>query len=113
MAEVALTVQEVTKAGAALTYANANTSDGNEFANDGKTYLAMYNNGSTGTATVTIATGATVAGYALGDQTVSLSTTQIKIAGPFPPEVFNDSAGVINLAITGTGAADVDLAAFR
>jgi len=113
MAETALTVTTVGKAGTAKTTANADTSNGNKFANDGKTFLYIYNNGATGTASVNIATAATVGGYAVGDQAISVTTTQEKIAGPFDPAVFNDADGNVTMTITGTGAADVDLMAFK
>lgn len=113
MAETALSVVTVGKAGTAKTTANADTSNGNKFANDGRTFLYLFNNGSTGSATVTIATQKTVGGYAVGDQAIALSTTQEKIAGPFDPDIFNDADGNVTMTITGTGAADVDLLAFK
>lgn len=113
MAETALTVTTVGKAGTAKTTANADTSNGNKFANDGRTFLYLFNNGSTGSATVTIATAKTVGGYAVGNQDISLTTTQEKIAGPFDPDIFNDADGNVTLSISGAGATDVDFMAFK
>jgi len=113
MAETLLNVQTVGKAGTALSFANADTVNGNKFPNDGRTYIELWNNGSTGSATVTIATGAVVGGYAVADQQISLSIGQIKKAGPFDPAIFNNSNGDITMTITGTGAADVDIAVFK
>lgn len=109
MAQTALTVVDVDDTGTAESFANADTSNGNSFANDGRTFLLLYNNGSTGSATVTIATAATVDGFAVGDNAITLTTTQRKVAGPFEPSIYNDSSGNVNMTITGTGAADVDL----
>lgn len=118
MAYTQINVQRPGMSGSALTYTDADVvNDGNKFSNDGTVYLAIYNNGATGTATVTLATGKTVHGHAVSDQAISVTTSQIKIAGPFNQDLFNqksgDDVGCIRAVITGTGAADVDLAVFK
>jgi len=117
MAYTALTVANPGESGAMVAMANADTSNGNKFANDGKTMLEIFNNGSTGSLTVTIATGGTKGGKALADDTHVLTTTQRKRVGPFRPDVYNvesgTDAGCVLVTVTGTGAADLDLEAFR
>lgn len=72
MSATALTVVSVGNAGTAKSKTDADTSNGNTFANNGRTYLLLSNTG-TDSATVTIATGATVGGYAVDDRTVALA----------------------------------------
>lgn len=112
MAATPLTVTAVSKAGAAIATANSNTTDGNTFANDGRTFLYLSNPGAS-TAVVTVATGASVGGFAVADQTITLLTTVEKIAGPFDPALFNDANGLVTITFSDAGAADVDVMAFR
>ena len=116
----ALTVQSVTEAAAVANYQSCDNTNGNKFANQQEDVLLLvWNNGSTGSATVTITAQTTsiddpTAGTVTkSSQAISLSTTQMKILGPFPKKVFNDSSGFVNLTISGTGAADVDLLPIR
>lgn len=115
MAYTAMTVQRVNKSGAALAYTST-AGDGLKFSNDGATYVDLWNNGAS-SATVTISTPNTYQGLAVDDITVSLTAGQHKIAGPFPTELFNvasgTDAGCIRLVAGGTGAADIDAAAFQ
>lgn len=117
MAYTALTVAVPGESGAAVSMTNADTVNGNKFENDGKTMLDLHNNGSTGSATVTIETGATAGGNAIADRTVTLTTGQRKRVGPFPPKYYNvesgTDAGCVRLTYSGAGAADVDVEAFR
>lgn len=112
MAATALTVTAVGRGGAAISTSNADTSNGNSFKNTGREYLYLSNPGAS-EATVTIATAITVDGQAVGDRAVVLPAGAAKIVGPFPPEWYNDADRLVQLTITGTGAADVDLMAFR
>lgn len=66
----------------------------------------------TGTAAVSISTPGTIDGNSIADLSVSLSNGQTKTIPPLPPNVYSDSSGNLILAITGTGAANVDIAAF-
>lgn len=112
MAETAIAPTQPARSGSVLTYANADTSNGNKIANNGKTWLAIYNNGSTGSATVTITTQASVDGNAIADLAVVVAINTIEYVPPLDPTIYNDSNGNLILVTTGTGAADVDIAAF-
>lgn len=117
MAATELTVANPGEAGALVSMANADTSNGNKFENDGKTMLDLWNNGSTGSLTVTIETGGQLGGKAVTDDTHVLTTGQRKRVGPFRPSVYNyqsgANAGCVVVTVAGTGAADLDLEAYR
>lgn len=112
MAETAITPQQAARGGTALTYANADTSNGNKIANNGKTWIRLFNNGATGSATVTITTPGSVDGNAVADLPVTLSVGQEKTVPPLEPSIYNNASGDVILTTTGTGAADVDIQAF-
>jgi len=96
MARTALTVQDIALAGITPSYAAANA-DGNSFDNQGGSYLQVKN-GSGSQITVTIPTPAKVGGVDLEDITVTVAaTTGDKVIGPFAPELFNQSGGVVHV----------------
>lgn len=93
MARTVATVQEISRAGTTPTY-NAAHDDGNYFANDGRTMIQVLNVGAE--MTVTIQTPGLVDGLAIGERTVVVPlTTGNKMIGPFPPDVYNQSTGVV------------------
>jgi len=112
-----LTVANPGEAGALVAMVGGDTSTGNSFDNDGKVMLELWNNGATGSLTVAIETGGTLGGKAVTDDTHVLTTGQRKRVGPFRPSVYNytsgANAGKIVVTVTGTGAADLDIEAFR
>lgn len=115
MAYTALTVYAAGTGGVAYTKTDS-TVGGLKFSNDGNVYLYLHNNGAS-TATVTVVTPNTYQGLAVDNVAIALTAGQIKIAGPFPTELFNvasgDDAGCVRLTFGGTGSADVDVMAFR
>lgn len=115
MAYTALTVYPAGTSGVPYTKTDS-TGGGLKFSNDGNVYLYIDNNGASA-ATVTVETPNTYQGLAIDDVAISLTAGQIKIAGPFPTELFNvasgDDAGCVRLTFGGTGSADVDVMAFR
>lgn len=100
-----LTIQTPTKTGAAITRA-AVTSGGDVFPNNGRTYLDFVNGGAVGSVVVTIATPATINGLAIADVTLTIPKTTGNefIAGPFDPNLFNNSGGQVALTYSGNGA---------
>jgi len=103
MPPTVLTVQTVSMAGITPTYAAATVTDGDDFANDGNTYVEVKNTGTQKTLTIT--TPATVRGVAIADLAITIPATtgDVKI-GPFPPEIFNDGNGRVHTlldAVTG------------
>lgn len=108
-----LTVQTVTYTAAKLTFANADTSNGNRWKNTGRQFLELVNNGATGEAVVTVATGGTVDGLAIANPTITMAVGE-RFHGVFPrTDVYNDANGYVVLTYAGDGAADVDVAVFQ
>ena len=115
--ETALTVQRPGVTGMALTFSNADATNGNKFTNDGHTYFEAVEGNGEGTAIITIATPKTVEGLAVDNVAVTLTNGERVIMGPFTPDVFNDQSGTdvncVTMAFTGANAADVDIAVFQ
>lgn len=119
--ETALTVTEISETPILLPYENADNSNGNSFSNrSGDAFLSLLLPvGSAGSATVTVTaqtTSTEVPGFGVltkSDLVVALAVGEEKIVGPFPAQAWNDNSGNVILAITGTGASDVDFAALR
>ncbi|MBS3927087.1 MAG: hypothetical protein KGZ65_00080 [Sphingomonadales bacterium] len=112
MADVAVTVQEITRTGIDLTDTGSlSVSDTYLVPNDGKTILHIKKSGATD-CTVTIATPNTVDGLAVGDLTVTVpATTGDKHIGPFPREIYNNADGKI--AVTFSNITGLTMAAAR
>ncbi len=116
----ALTVLDVTEAAQSLGLTDADQAAGNYFANpDGNVFLVCQNTDGTNSATVTVvAQDVTeeVAGFgtmAKANVTVTLAANALKILGPFQKRAFNDSSDRVQITITGTAAASVNVAAVR
>ena len=120
MAYSSLAVQTVTASGAAVTSTampQGGAGTGVAFVNDGKTFVRLENTGSTGDATFTIVSGGTLGGLDVDDVDVTVGTSSVKFAGPFAVNVFNQQGGTdrnkIQVYVSGTGAADGEIAAFH
>jgi len=61
---------------------------------------------------VTITTPGSVDGNAVADLPVVVAVGTIEYVPPLDPTIYNNSNGDLILVTTGTGAADVDIAAF-
>jgi hypothetical protein len=90
-----LTVQNVTRAGLEPSYDSA-ASGGDEFDNDGKTFLHVVN--TTTACVVTIDIAKTVDGQAVTDPTVTVPENEDRMIGPFPPNIYNDADGHVNVS---------------
>ena len=98
---VALTVQDITRAGKSLDHdmVAATATHGNKFINDGRTVLRVKN-GSGAPITATIDNPAVVDGQAVADLVVSVAATgdgsglDYQDIGPFPPS-FNQADGYV------------------
>lgn len=112
MAETAIAPEQIDRDGADVTFHDCDAGNGNKIANNGKIWLRIWNNGVTGSATVTVTVPGTVDGNAITDKAYALSTGDDLTLPPFDPSIYNNSSGNLILAISGTGAADVDIAAF-
>ena len=101
-----LSVLEVSRAGVsgALTAA---AGGGDSFANDGRTYLDI-NNGSGGSITVTFVTQQTVDGLAVADLAVAVGAGVRTKVGPFPPGIYNDANGRVQVTYSGVTSLTVN-----
>jgi hypothetical protein len=90
-----LTVQNVTRAGLEAAY-DAAASGGDEFDNDGKTMLHVKNGATACVVTIDIAK--TVDGQAVTDPTVTVPESEDRFIGPFPPSIYNDADGHVNVS---------------
>lgn len=102
MADVLMTVYPTTRAIATA----PNLTDNGTAATSSNTYL-IPNNGkvllcakAATTATMTIATPNSVDGNAIADLALALPDADQYIVGPFPPSVYNNSAGQLSVTVS-------------
>lgn len=74
------------------------TADNYIVRNNGRVILHFIKVGAN-PATITIATPKTVGGLAVAEQTFVVdATTGVEFAGPFPPEIYNDASGDMDIS---------------
>ena len=114
MADVAVAVQQTTRTGAAPTNTGSlSTSNTYYTKNNGNMVYHFLKTGS-GDATITVQTPNKVDGNEIAEKTLTVvaATSGDIVAGPFPPEVYNDSNGDIRFSsnnITGLTVAVLQL----
>ncbi len=92
----ALTMQDVVRAGIAPTYAAADVA-GDNFVNDGRIMIHLKNTNAA-VRNVTVITQMVVDGKAVADDLIAIpATTGDKMIGPFPPTIYNDVNGKVQL----------------
>lgn len=113
MAEVALTVQTISRSGVAQTLTAANSTSGQEFANDGRTML-LVKNFSSDTVSVSFQYQASLDGGLVtpGNLKKAVGNGASKLFGPFPSELYNDADGNVEVDYTGV-VTSVSVGAFR
>jgi hypothetical protein len=105
-----LTVQDINRTGITPTYAAA-AGGGDQFANNGRTFTQIKNT-SGGNITVTFVTQTTIDGLSVTDLTVVVPLTSgDKMTGPFPPDIYNDANGFLQM--TYSGVTNLTVGAFR
>lgn len=102
MADITMTVYDTSRA----VSTTANYTDNETAAASGNTYY-IANNGrvfliaeAASTANVVVATPNSVDGNAITDLTLALADTDMRVFGPFPPSVYNDSQGRIAITVS-------------
>ena len=98
---VTLTLQDLPAYGAPLSEVTMTAMDaaGVEFANDGNTILLIQND-SAGTENITAVGRATNRSFNHAiDRVIATVNAKLSLCGPFPPELFNDSAGKVQLTL--------------
>ncbi len=104
-----LAIQTISKAGIVPSLAAA-AGGGDEFANNGETFL-WVNNGGGSQITVTLVTQATLDGLAVADRAVTVNAGQQKFIGDLEKAVYNDANGRVQ--VTYSGVTSVTVGAFR
>ena len=104
-----LSIQTVIPSGLPVSYANS-AAEGDEFVNDGQTFLAIRNQAGTAISVV-IPTTATLSGYPLADQTIPVSANATVFAGPFGKSLFDNSSGRVSVQYS--SVTSVSIAALR
>jgi hypothetical protein len=93
----AITQTEITRAGINPEGVDQAAAVADYFANSGKQML-YAKNGDASSKTITIATQQTVDGLAVEDLTVTIPAGETRLIGPFPPSVYNDGDGRVQLS---------------
>lgn len=97
MSNVAVTVDQIVPGGVKPTVnSSLSVSDNYQLQNDGKMFLHIDNGGG-GASVVTIVSQKVDAGLALADRIVSVPAGEERMIGPFPPAIFNDANGLVNV----------------
>lgn len=108
-----LSVQTIALTGITPSFA-AVAAGGDEFPNDGSTYVEIVNSSGANAYTVTFTSPATVEGVAIADPTVSVAVSSRKKVGPFPVGVFNNTSGRVAVGYTGSApATDLTIGVFK
>ena len=119
--ETALTVTRINETPVDIPFEDVDDTNGNSASNRTADVFFIIDlpSGAAGSATVTFTAQTTtteVSGFGVltkSNLAVALSPGETKVVGPFPARAWNDSNGNIIMAHTGTGAADIDIAALR
>jgi len=88
-------VDQVVRGGIEPTFETASEA-GDAFLNDGKVWIHVKN-GAAALDPITIITQQTIDGEAVDDKTVTISASTQQVIGPFPPEIYNDGDGLVQL----------------
>lgn len=102
-----LATQQMTDAGAAISYSAASASDTVDISN-GRTFLHVKNAGGSSD-TVTLVTPGTVAGLAIADRTVAVANGTEKFIGPLDPALYGPVVTVTNSFTTSVTVAAVSI----
>jgi len=108
----AVALQDVTRAGLAVTEAAGDNVNGNQFTNDGKTILRVRNS-SGGSLNVTITTPGTVDGLAVADRVVAVGAGVTTFIGPFPVDQYNQGGADAGQVFVDVTAATMFLSVMR
>jgi hypothetical protein len=93
MARTAINYQQIARTGLETAYSAA-VADGGKFSNDGRMFLHVKN-GAGAPINVTIQTPGTVDGLAVAEQVVAVTNAEERMIGPFPPNIYNQTDGMV------------------
>jgi len=109
MARTAINYQQIARTGLEAVYAAA-VADGAKFANDGRMFVDVVND-SASDVTVTVQTPGTVDGLAIAERTVVVTAGESRKIGPFQPNIYNQSDGMVYMDYS--AVTDVTVALMR
>jgi hypothetical protein len=100
-----IAVQNISRAGLNPPTVEAVAAGGDSFPNDGKTFVWYQNDHATEVRTLTVVTQKTVDGKAVADDTVGVEAADdLAFVGPFPPSIYNDANGRVQVTYSDAGA---------
>ena len=99
MARTLIPTNTIVRTGIAPALTAGDATDNMYFVNDGRTLLYVLNTG--GASTLTFITPGTVDAQTIGDRDVAIGidATEGMFIGPFPPSIYNQSDGTVNVDI--------------
>lgn len=106
-----LTVAQIARTGAELSLDTAD-SGGDEFRNTGNEFLMVANANVGDSRTVSFALQKTIDGVAPDAREVEVEASTTMLIGPFPPSIYNDGDGLVQVSYSDS-AADLTVQAFR
>lgn len=110
MANIAWAVQQITEKGITPTYNTPTITDTYQIPNDGRTFVHVKKTGANACNVTALSQGTVGPGnLTIGNEVISVpATTGDRMIGPFPPSIFNDGSGLVNVTfseVTGLTAA--------
>ena len=106
-----LAVTSISRSGIDLTLAAA-AAGGDEFPNDGQTFVVIHNAHGSAARTITFVTPQTIDGLAVADRTVTVNAGVRKLVGPFQTGAYNNANDRVGMTYSDSGA-DINVAAFK
>ena len=97
MAQETVPITQVTRAGVVEAFTSVTTADGFRFKNDGKQLLVIATDA--GALVVGFVTPGLIDGQAVADRSETQTAAVIWIYGPFPPAIYNDADGYVDVTI--------------
>lgn len=89
--------QQLVRTGITPSYNAATVTDGDAFLNDGRVFVQVLN-ANAAARTLTVAIPVTVDGCAVAGKAIIVPlTVGNKYIGPFPPDIYNQSTGMVHL----------------
>lgn len=104
----AITVKKIIRTSDGLLEALEAAASAMEFANTGAQFLYVDNQNAS-SCVITVTTPNQVDGNDIADLVLTLLTTEKRLMGPFPTGTYNDSDGLVQLALSVTANVDVQV----
>jgi len=98
-------VQDVTRTGVETSYSAA--SAGGDLFTAGRSTFFVVKNGSGGPVTINLGTPGDVRGLAISNVVKSVSAGGQRVFGPFPPDLFANAAGMVQVIYGSTSSVTV------